>query len=181
VLLAQGYHLRLIDQRVPLLRQRDMIGLADVRSDRLRWSVYIDDLSIMALSAAIADNALEQYCRAYQDEGFFIKPPKLQHATDSRTGLLIDGSARSIGVAPHKLALLAQQTLALIRSPKVNAFALSSLLGKWTWAVLVRRPALSVFGAVYRWLRVCIAPLWPSARLELAVVCALSPLLVADL
>lgn len=188
VLLAQNYHLGLIDQRVPLLRRSDMIGPgSDIRADRLRWSIYIDDLSLLAMSAAVAERALEQYDRACRGLGFIIKPSKLQHATNRGTevtGLLIDGTARSIGVAPHKLALLAHHTLALIRSHYVNATALSSLLGKWNWAILVRRPALSVFGAVYRWLRVFrdrTAPLWPSARLELAVMCALSPLLVGEM
>lgn len=45
-------------------------------------------------------------------------------------------------------------------------------------------PISLVFGSVYKWIAAFDGrqgPLWPSARLELAVICALSPLLVADL
>ena len=188
VLLAQGYHCGLVHQRVPLLRQPDMIGFGnDLRADRLRWSIYIDDLALMAPSREEAEAALNEYECACVDAGLVIKPSKLRRPSQAPievTGLRVDGEALSVGVAPHKLLLLIRHTLLLARSPMVQAHELSSVLGKWAWAVLIRRPALSVFGAVYRWLAAFkdrAAPLWPSARLELGVICALAPLLVASL
>ena len=188
VLVAQHFHLGFIAQRVPLLRRADMISLGnDLRVDRLRWSLYIDDLTIFGLSAADGDAALDQYSEACPRERLVVKPAKLQRSIlrgGEVMGLRVDGSGVSIGVAPHKLALLSKQTLMLARAPVVDAHELSSLVGKWVWSVLVRRPVLAVFGAVYRWLQAYdgrSAPLWPSARLELAVLCALAPLLVANL
>lgn len=188
VVIAQHYHEGFIAQRVPLLRRTDMISRGnDLRVDRLRWSIYIDDLTIFGLSAADGDAALDQYSAACPRERLLVKPAKLQRSLlrgGEVMGLRVDGTGVSIGVAPHKLALLSKQTLVLARASVVDAQELSSLVGKWVWSVLVRRPVLAIFGAVYRWLKANdgrSAPLWPSVRLELAVLCALAPLLAANL
>src|SRR6185312_15045678 len=57
------------------------------------------------------------------------------------------------------------------------------LLGKWTWAMLVRRPSLAVFTAVYRFVETArwrVFRIWPSVARELRVAMGLVPLLFAD-
>lgn len=188
VAIGQRVHVEFIRQRVPALPVRDLISLqADLRLDRLRFSIYIDDLTVFGLHAEPVNEALDQYIQASEDEGFQFRRSKTQRAAYTGvevTGLAINGIQGTIGVAPAKLVSLCQQTLALARAPLVSEPELSTLLGRWTWAALVRRPALSVFGSVYKWTTANnrrAAPLWPSARLELAIMCALAPLLCADL
>ena len=45
-----------------------------------------------------------------------------------------------------------------------------TIVGRWTWAMLVNRTALSAFNAVYRYIRVadeCLFDIWPNVRTEL--------------
>lgn len=184
VVLAQAFHLRFIALHVPLLRQRDMIVEGNGwLVDRLRWSAYIDDLSIFGADSHAVNAALEQYCDRAAAFGLAVKASKRQRATSTGaevTGFTVDGRRFTVGVAPFKLAALARTTLALARTHSVYAHDLERVMGRWTWACLARRPAFAVFGAVYAWLTVFAgqrAPLWPSVRLELALICALSPLL----
>jgi hypothetical protein len=189
VFLGQSLHKNFVEKHVPLLRSCDMVGASnDWRLDRLRWSVYIDDLIIVSPSESDANAALHQYNVATRTAKLFVKPEKLCEAVlqgADITGLRVDGERATLGVAPHKLALLASQTLSLIRSTEpVSQKSLSSILGKWSWAMLVRRPLLSVFASVYRWVEAFPNGdgfLWPSVKLELALACALAPLMVANL
>lgn len=186
VLLAQDFHLGFIRECVPLLRDAARLSPEnDLRLDRLRWMIYIDDLSVFGLSPDAVDAALIQYCAACDSVGLRVKPAKLQLASlvTEVIGLRFDGVALTVGVAPDKLAALIERTMGLVQSSAVLASDLASLLGKWAWAILPRRPAFSTLNSVYKWslaFKGSRAPLWPSARLELAVLCALAPLLVAD-
>jgi hypothetical protein len=160
---------------------------SDLDLKDLRWSVYIDDLSILAFSEIDVNRALEQYCAACDGIGLSIKPSKLQRASKGSTeitGMLVNCQDFTVGVSPAKLAILCKATMILARAPSVKATDVSSVVGKWAWAFLARRPVFCVFGSVYRWLHVfdeAEAQLWPSARLELAMACALSPLLSANI
>ena len=189
VAVAQEFHLGFISSCVPLLPPEARVSTlaGDLRINRLRYAVYVDDLTLFALDPGIADEALQQYIDAAHREGLLIKPNKTSFSSSKGievTGLATDGMAGTIGVSAPKLLQLCERTLAIARSACVSEADVSAVVGKWTWAALVRRPTLSVFGAIYKWIRAndgrC-APLWPSARLELAVMCALAPLLVADL
>ena len=188
VLLAQSFNIGFVQQCVPELLLSDMVAPSnDRRINRARWSIYIDDLSILGPDAARINALLEAYRRAAHEHGLFIKPAKFFGAAQDGidvTGLRLDGAAATIGVAPDKLVALSEQTLAIARAPIVRQRDLAVVLGKWVWAMMVQRPSLAVFGAVYQWsqlFRDSSGPLWPSARLELALAVALAPLLVADL
>src|SRR5437879_81514 len=65
-----------------------------------------------------------------------------------------------------------------------SGLELSALVGRWTWAALISRPALSVFNAVYRFIE-CARhrpfSLWQSVIHELGVMSGLAPLLYTSL
>ncbi len=61
---------------------------------------------------------------------------------------------------------------------------MSHLLGKWAWAMLVRRLALSIFGAVYRFARLAGCrrfTLWTAVVHELQCAVGIAPLLFVRL
>ena len=61
---------------------------------------------------------------------------------------------------------------------------LSHLVGRWTWAMLVRRPAMSIFSAVYRFIECAhdsCYTIWPSVRRELLAASYIAPLLYASI
>jgi hypothetical protein len=88
-----------------------------------------------------------------------------------------------LGVRPAKLEALVADTKRALRRGYASGLQISALVGRWTWAMLCRRPALAVFTSVYRFIectkRSC--RIWPSVQRELLAACGLAPLLYADL
>ena len=119
--------------------------------------------------------------------GLVVKPSKLVRATADGVeclGLEVDGHEHRIGVSACKLQRLCDRTNALLDGGRCTGRELSSLVGEWTWACLVRRPALAVLSTVYRFEDVASRRalwLWPSVRQELSTLVGLAPLLSADL
>jgi hypothetical protein len=79
---------------------------------------------------------------------------------------------------------LQRDTMVLLGRGSCTGRQLSSLVGRWTWALLVRRPCLAVLGAVFRFQQ-CAGnrrfAIWRSVRQELLSLVALAPLLFARL
>jgi hypothetical protein len=72
----------------------------------------------------------------------------------------------------------------VIERLECTGLELPVLIGLWTWACLVRRPAFAVFSAVYRYIEVAGAKkftLWPTVRKELRVMMGLAPLLFVSI
>lgn len=99
-------------------------------------------------------------------------------------GLQIDGREHTVGVAPAKVWRLCVETRAVLHLGSCTGDALQRLVGKWSWMILARRPAFSVFSAVYRFSAIAGKRrffLWPSVRKELSVICGLAPFLFTRL
>lgn len=74
------------------------------------------------------------------------------------------------------------QTEQMLHHGYASGLDMAVLLGHWTWALLVQRPALAIFNAIYRFVMVANYrrfSIWPTVRRELEVVVALAPLLQA--
>jgi hypothetical protein len=88
-------------------------------------------------------------------------------------------------LAPDKAVALIAATRAVVSSREpVALHHFARLMGLWVWAMLPCRPALSIFGSAFAFLRVCLpggSTLWPSARRELSAAVALLPLFTANL
>ena len=181
-----------------------------LRGSRVLHSVYIDDLALFSLCKDELSRVLAQYVSVACAHGLAVKQSKVCEPTCAAVevlGLEVCGASHTIALAAAKLDALCTQTKRLVsefqrRTPRVvgresaggegdigagvpcTGLKLAHLIGRWTWAMLVNRPTLSVFSAVYRYVEVAGArrfALWPAAALELAVVAALAPLLVVRL
>ncbi len=100
--------------------------------------------------------------------GLPAKPSKIVRPSASGIeylGLQLDGVRGDFGLAVPKLQRLVLATRQLIAHGYATGRQLARVVGRWTWAMLVRRPALAVFSAVYRFVAVA-GPrrfqLWPS-------------------
>lgn len=146
VFLAQAAHENLIYTQTSLKRSDSLANANDNLLNRLRHSLYIDDMSFFSTD--------ERSCRAAQ----VVLP--------SSTGVEV------VGVMVHGQ----EHTRGRITGKQAE-----SLVGRWSWAFLARRPAFSVFAAVYRFCAVASDRnfnIWESVRRELLVACGLAPLLV---
>jgi hypothetical protein len=148
-----------------------------------KHGVYIDDFFCMSLSQSDADAALDAAVSAYEHRGFLVKASKVQHASaDGVTvlGLVLDGRQHTVSVAVEDRVDLLRSTLHLLAQPSVTGLDMAALVGRFTWCMLVRRPALTVFHHVYRFVHVAKATrfrVWPTVVRELLLACALLPLL----
>ena len=144
--------------------------------------VYIDDLILLGASPSAVNAALDAALEAYRRVGLQVKLSKVFRAASEMEalGVVINAKEHSYYVAGRKMAALVACTreLCQLDSP-VLVSSVHSILGKWLWAALVRRPVLSVMHHVFRFTRLTSrrAHMWASVRRELLTLCALAPVM----
>jgi len=184
-LIMQDIHVQIVLQDLPA---DQLVSPAnDPLLDRLRAAVYLDDISWMGTNKRTVQLAIDRYVRTCQQRGFLIKadknvPPQLRGVES--LGFEVDGIEGTVGVSPRKLHALIVRTNALLAANYATGRDMASLVGSWTWAALARRPALSLFSAVYRFIESAASAqfhIWNSVKTELRAIVSIAPLLVADL
>jgi integrase len=187
--LAQKAHENLLDVATEL-RPADRIKRdTDLRLDRPRHLVYIDDLVLVGLEehASALKRLQSAYCTAMSLFSLPHKPSKLVLPTSCGVkciGVELHGDDRTAGVAPTELTALANTTTALLRRGHCTGLQLSTVVGSWSWAFLARRASFAVFSSVYRFIEAAGRrrfQIWPSVARELQMAAHLAPLLFTDL
>ena len=188
VYLAQAAHEYIVDTRVPLLRANDRIShVADRTLDRMRHSIYIDDLNLYGSDVDAMIAAQDQYIAALTSVGLPPKPSKVVRPTANGLeclGMVVNGITGEVGVDVVKLHKLRCETLALLDRGSCTGIELSQFIGRFTWAMLVRRPALALFSSVYKFILISqqrTYHMWPSVRRELHAAAMVVPLLYTSI
>lgn len=186
VLLAQAAHVQLLHGSAGLDSKKWLADLPDLDVSSGAHSAYIDDLILFEPSAHAADAVLDHTTATYDDNNLPPKAPKVFRATPRAEvlGIEVDGAALRAGLSAEKMARLLAATRRLLKVGICSGQVLACVVGHWTWAVLVRRPGLAIFCAVYKFIAVVgrrIRPLWPSVRRELRMLCNLLPLFFSSL
>jgi len=172
VYLAQVVHEHLLDTKTTLVSTDRITATNDFRIDRVRHQVYIDDLNIFGPDKQVIIKMQEQYIEAAEAAGLPVKRSKVITPRSDGVpclGIEVNGRSHEVGISVSKLVELCHQTVALINSNVCTGLALTAIVGKWTWAALVKRPVLSVLSAVYRYIECAGArlfTLWPSVKRE---------------
>lgn len=187
VFLAQQAHEHMIYTGTSILRSDAITRSSDSLVDRVRHSIYIDDLGIFGTDQDECRRMQLEYMECCKRWRLPVKMSKVVEPSSHGVevlGVLVDGQQLTVGVAPHKLANLITNTLSVLHSNEATGTAIERLVGHWSWAFLVRRPAFSAFSAVYRFIAVADRrkfTMWDSVRNELLVACGLAPLLCTSL
>ena len=188
VFVAQTIHSNILYSRTPLSPADALLpSSSDFRVDRTRSGLYIDDLILLDTDYSRIRTVWDAYLAALQDVGGEQSVAKSRPPSDEAIeciGVRFDQRNRRVGLSFDKLWQLVHDTLAFLRCDVSSGHQLAVLVGRWTWAALVRRPFLAVFSAVYRFIdsaQQSVFILWPSVRRELATAAALAPLLWAPL
>ena len=186
VYVAQVAHEEVLRRSGFLPSDRLRLG-GDFRLDRVRHQVYIDDLMLFGPNKADVQACQASYIVAVTKVGLAPKQSKVVPATSGRVeclGIEVDGSALTIGLSPLKLWALVESTRSLIATGVCSGFELLRLVGRWIWAMLPCRPALSVLGSVFVFVQKAGKRqfvLWRSVIRELHTLCGLAPLLTSSL
>ena len=187
VLLAQTAHQYLVYSSGLLNPMDAVIRGNDVQLDRLRHLIYVDDLILIGTDQAQIAQLQQRYLDFMRSRGLPPKMSKVMLPTADGLdvlGLEFNGRNFIYGARASKLLRLVHSTQAMLRKGFATGLELASLVGKWTWVALVRRPVLAVLSAVYRFERVAGKrkfQIWPSVAHELRILSSLAPLLFADL
>lgn len=186
VRVAQAVHENILNMYTRLSSCDRISFTTDLLLNRLRHQVYVDDLILYGPDKDDLIAAQDEYLSVVQSKGLPAKMSKVVRPTADAVeclGLEADGRELTVGLSATKLHQLCESTRAVLASGVSTGLDLSRLIGKWTWACLVARPALSVFSAVYRFVQCAgrrVYSLWPSVRRELSTMMGLTPLLYAD-
>lgn len=181
VFVAQAVHEHFVDSD-PDLRDQPRVG-RDRRVDPATGvhSVYIDDFNVFGPLPLVEHHFVsgqERY--PANDLPNNIKKDVPPAAEADAIGLHVNGSRGRLEVPVDKINKLLAATAHLLLLGACSGDDMARLLGHWTWPMLLRRPSLSVFNAVYRFVVAAgsrVRRLWPSVRNELHAICALAPLL----
>lgn len=183
VFLAQSSHEFLLEQHTSLKMSDSLAVSHDAHLDRLRFAIYIDDLSLFSTDLGLLERVQDEYIAAMERIGLPVKLAKVVRPSClgvEVVGLEYDGTSHIFSLSARKMRALIQDTWDLLNQRVCSGLQLSSLVGKWTWASLVARPALACFSAVYRFINIAkerVFTIWPSVRQELITVAGLAPLL----
>jgi hypothetical protein len=187
VFLTQTAHEHMLNTRTTLGCDDRITGTADLRVDRVRHLVYVDDLIILGLDRAAVLNAQNIYIAAAEALQLPVKPSKVVlPSCDGVDCLGIEVHGREHTVAPRadKLDRLRLDTVRVLQHGRCTGRDMASLVGRWTWIMLVARPSLSIFSAVYRFIESAGRrhyDIWTSVARELWTAARMSPLFVASL
>jgi hypothetical protein len=183
--LAQQCHVHILDQ----MKLTDHIISVenDMLVNRTRIAIYLDDVSFIGHNIDEVTRLQLQYERYMDDIKLHTKPSKRIEPTCNGcdiVGLSLNGITHRLSLPLPKLSRLIADTEVLLRRHYISGSDLQRIVGRWTWAALVRRPSLSIFNSVYAfgqrfgdW----IMPLWASCRRELNMMMGIAPLLFGSL
>ncbi len=183
VLLAQLAHEHFLDTRTGLRRDDRICANNDGVVDRVRHQVYIDDLLLFGYDRDALARTQDAYVAAIRATGLVVKQSKVCPPTrDGVTclGLEVNGTDHTVGVSATKLEALRADTVRLLDLGACTGADLARLVGRWTWACLAARPALSVLNAAYRFIECARGrrfTLWRTVAQELRTLVGLAPLL----
>lgn len=183
VYITQLIHEYILDS-IPSLQSQDRITHSnDFALNRTRHMVYIDDVIFFSSDREAAEHIQTNYINKMEAELLPVKRNKIISPSSEGVeclGVEMVGNDRTIGVNPNKLMKLIADTNAVINRGICDGRTMASIVGKWTWAMLIVRPALATFGAVYNFCEKSGKTpfvLWPSVIKELKIATAIAPLL----
>ena len=190
VFVAQSIHEHLLNidtSRCPSVDR--IVAGADLRllPGRVLHAVYIDDVVFIGLDRDLVHAALHEYLGAFERRLLPAKPSKIKEPSDDgieALGMVINGTDHTVGVSPEKMRRLCIATSQLLARRCATGLEVARCVGRWTWAMLAARPALSIFSAVYHFIRVADQipfTIWRSVRRELWTAIRLAPLFFTTL
>jgi hypothetical protein len=188
VYVAQTAHQFIIDSHSRVLRASGRIThSSDLIIDRLRYAIYIDDAVFIGTDKQQVSEGHSEYLSIMSSVDLPAKQSKVVAATCDPVkclGFEIHGEEIAVGVSPLELDQLCVLTRMVLDSKQCTGNQMQQLVRRWTWAMLICRPALTVFTSVYRFIK-CAGhrtfEIWPCVRRELVIAMRIAPLLVSYL
>ena len=139
-------------------------------SEQIRHYVYVDNLGIISPHEALVKKSLDELGPGFDDRGLVLHPGEIQHEHIQALGCSMRGDIMATRVSPSRFVRLRQAIGGVLQRKKVSGRLIEIVLGHVTFCCLCNRQLLSIFSAIYKFIRRnYFAPtkLWDSVRREL--------------
>lgn len=155
VYVAQELHRSLIDEmELPSHVELSSSSLCEVNPSL--HGFYVDDFFQLGVSDVIVNRNLKTYIAQAHKVGLPTKESKTVFATVDAPALKVLGVEITKGgiIQPptFKLAALVKRTEKILNVKRCSSKVMSSIIGSWTWFLLIRRSVLSVLSHVYKFI-----------------------------
>lgn len=187
VFIAQSVHEHVMYSSGVLNAADNIVYIRSPWIDRPLHALYIDDNILVGTNGDQLSQLYDRVSAAYHAAQLPINDKKgVRPSLDAVTtlGVDIDGRRGTISLNITRLNSVVQATQTLLSQRWVTGKELASIVGAWTWPMLLRRPTLAAFKHVYRYTQLypdTPRELWKCVRRELRVVMAFAPLLTCNL
>ena len=147
---------------------------------------YVDDNNMLGTCPIQLQYAYDRCIDAYANAGFPVKQSKCVLPTSTPVTMIgVSISSNGIVSLPiDRMHILLNATMYIITTRHSTGKLLASIIGSWTWCMLLRRFSLCIFRHVYRFIS-CAGDkdyiLWPCVINELLSIISIVPLLRADM
>ena len=119
----------------------------------------------------------------FEERGLSLHPGEVQSEIVDTLGCRLSGTKRCVTLRPARLWRLRLGIRYVLQRGRLTGRALEVILGHCTYCCLLNRNLMSIFNAVYKFIRThydARVPLWGSVRSELRAFAGLLPLCRAD-
>ncbi|CAE7735243.1 unnamed protein product [Symbiodinium necroappetens] len=175
-------------------RIEDRTWTGQVRAGRTIHAQYVDNFFVSGIDSGVVQQSFDRMKCILEDWGFSIHEVTEAQPVVHGLGLVIDGESRSVSLTPARIWKLRLAALALSRRRvPPPAKVIEKVVGHFTFAMMVRRECLSVFSAVYKYIRFkghsdpscrpqqAHGLLWRAAQQELVQASSILPLMCTSL
>ena len=165
-------------------RVEDRTWTGRVAGDRVVHAQYVDNFFISGTDSHVVQSAFERMRQVLEAWGFSIHEVTEAQPVVHGLGLIIDGTCRRISLSPARIWKLRLAALALgRRRVPPPAKVIEKVVGHFTFAMMIRRECLSIFNAVYKYVRAekACGSLWRAAQQEILQASSILPLMCTSL
>ena len=146
---------------------------------------YIDNYLVIGHSKDEVDRQCDAVSAVLRKRGVTVHELSRASTDNSFVGLEFYNEGRCLSIRRSRLRRLYGALRALLSRGVVSGEALRIFVGHVTWAMLIRRPSLSLLNVSHAFINAEVSPrhrvLWPSLRVELDQIMSILPLLRVDL
>ena len=147
------------------------------------YYVYVDNLGVLHPSKDAVEEVMRDLQKAFDGAGLLLHGSEISSGATEALGCTIEGNRLRSRINNERLWKIHHGIKALLGRGRCTGKLLEVVVGHCTFAGLMNRQSLSVFHAVYKFIRrhyTHSAPLWKTVRDELRAFSGLLFLLVQD-
>lgn len=187
VFIAQSVHEHVVYSTNAINGADNIINVLHPSVDRTLHGLYIDDVFLLGLDKTSCVAQYDRLVAAYTASRLPPHDKKCTRPTTAVTtvlGIEFTPATGRLALSPTRHRQLVSSTFRLLSCRTTTGRQLSTVVGSWTWPMLLFRPSLAALKHCYRFalkFTDTSHTLWPCVRRELAVLLALAPLLTASI